>query len=265
MIGARATPRPPGPLRAGLTELARLVVPLGCAGCGAPDRGLCEDCQRRFRGPVRVEEGAPRLDRMDGRVLPVWACATYDGCVRDVVVGWKDRGRADLTPFLTGVAHRAGASVGLALARALDDGGRVLVVPVPSSAAAVRVRGADLVRVLAGATAAGMGRRGLAATVAPVLRQGARVRDQVGLASRARAANRAGALRVRGTLPAPVLLVDDVVTTGATLASAQAALEQAGGLVLGGLVLAATPAPGADPTATPGTFGLPSAPRRGIV
>ena len=86
---------------------------------------------------------------------------------------------------------------------------------------------------------------------------------QVGLASRARAANKADALRVRRAVTAPVLLVDDVVTTGATLASAQAALERAGALVLGGLVLAATPAPGAPRPPRQGRSGCPLGPEEG--
>jgi predicted amidophosphoribosyltransferase len=263
VIGAHASARPPGPLRAGLTELGRLVVPVRCAGCGALDVDLCAGCRRGFAVPRRVEHDAPRLDRMDGRVLPVWACATYDGTVRDVVVQWKDRGRADLGAFLDGVAHRAGRSVGPALAAALGAGARVLVVPVPSSGAAVRARGADLVHALAVAVAGGLGRRGLVPQVASLLRQGGPVRDQVGLASRARAANKADALRVRRAVTAPVLLVDDVVTTGATLASAQAALERAGALVLGGLVLAATPAPGAPRPPRQGRSGCPLGPEEG--
>lgn len=259
MIGAHATARPPGPLRAGLAELGRLVVPVRCAGCDAPDVDLCRECCRQLGAPRRVEHDAPRLDRMDGRTLPVWACAAYDGPVRDVVVAWKDRGRVALTPFLEGVAHRAGRAVGCAFAEALGAGGRVLVVPVPSSAAAVRARGSDLVGTLAGAVAGGLGRRGLDPVLAPLLRQGSRVRDQVGLASRARAVNRAGAVRVRHVVTGPVLLVDDVVTTGATLAAAQAALERRGALVLGGLVLAATPAPGAPRPPRQGRSGCPPA------
>lgn len=263
VIGAHATARPPGPLRAGLAELGRLVVPVRCAGCDEPDVALCPACRREFAAPRRVEHDAPRLDRMDGRILPVWACAAYDGPVRDVVVGWKDRGRADLSPFLEGVAHRAGRAVGSALAHALGVGGPVLVVPVPSSAATVRARGSDLVRTLAVAVTGGLGRRGLEPVLAPLLRQGGRVRDQVGLASRARAVNRAGAVHVRQAVAGPVLLVDDVVTTGATLAAAQAALERAGALVLGGLVLAATPAPGAPRAPRQGRSGCPPGPEEG--
>ena len=60
-----------------------------------------------------------------------------------------------------------------------------------------------------------------------------------------RAANRRASMSVRARAPRTVLLVDDIITTGATLSEASRALQQAGHTVLGAAVVAATPRTGA--------------------
>jgi predicted amidophosphoribosyltransferase len=66
------------------------------------------------------------------------------------------------------------------------------------------------------------------------------VRDQAGLGARARQQNLAGAFRVRRRLREPVVLVDDLVTTGASLTEATRTLRAAGVVVLGAATVAAT-------------------------
>lgn len=246
-------------------ELARLVVPVSCPGCGRPDETVCAPCAEPLsRAPRRVEADAPRLDRLDGvPPLPVWALVAYTGHVRHLVVAWKDRGRTDLDRLLAGSLRRATAHVGPAVGSCVGSpvgapagtgaAPEVLVVPAPSSAAARRARGREPVQVLARAVARGLGDAGIRARPARVLGRRGRVRDQVGLGSRARGRNQAASVVVRRRALArcapegrPVcLLVDDVLTTGATLAAAERALEGAGCDVVGGLVVAATPPPDA--------------------
>lgn len=234
-------------------DLLGLLLPVECAGCGADDVAWCPVCAARLGGrPWRCEDRAPRLDRLDGTAaLPVWTLADCTGDVRRGIVAWKDRGRLDLTRAFARAAGRAALEVAPELGRSRS----VLVVPAPSTAASRRRRGADLVGALAAAAADGLTAGGLPAQAVPVLvRAGGR--DQVGLGARARSRNLAGHVRVaRGGVDRvtghDVLVVDDVLTTGATIAAARQALERAGARVVGGLTLASTPGPGAPPRLPP--------------
>ncbi len=108
----------------------------------------------------------------------------------------------------------------------------VLLVPVPSARRAVRARGHDPTRRIALAAAGELRRAGMAARVVAVLRQRRGVADQSGLNSRQRLDNLAGALTVipgGGRLLAEglVVLVDDLMTTGASLTEAARAVQEA--------------------------------------
>lgn len=198
--------------------------------------------------PIRAEAGAPRWDRLRGEVPPIWAMARYVGPVRELVVAWKDHGRVDLTAPLE-MSMRRGT---LAIATELAALGPLVVVSVPSSAAARRRRGADLVGGLARCVAHAARAAGADVATSRALRQRRGVTDQVGLGSRARGRNLVGGVivrrspRGRARVPAGarVLLVDDVVTTGSTLAACVRAVEGVGASVVGAVVLAATPPPG---------------------
>lgn len=226
-----------------LVEAAGLALPTRCAGCGLVDTALC----RRCLGAL-VRAGAP-VEQVTGTRPPWWPpdlplhCVTpYQGRVRAALVAWKDRGRPDLTPVVgAGLARavRAGLSSSGAWSGASSGASSVpvVLVPVPSAAARVRERGGDLV-------AAAARRTGF--PVVTVLRQLPGAADQSGLGREARLENLSGRLRCRPGAAArvagrQVLVVDDVVTTGASLAEAVRVLTAAGVLVLGGATVAATP------------------------
>ncbi|GAA1582302.1 ComF family protein [Streptomyces globosus] len=223
-------------MRAWWRELSALVLPSCCAGCGAGREVLCAACARALAacpaGRVVPAGGPPGLPA-------VYAAAAYGGPVRSVLLAHKERGALPLAGPL------GGALAGAVLAAVLRAALGAVLVPVPSARAPVRARGHDPVRRIALAAAGRLRRAGVAARVAPVLRQVRPVADQAGLGARERRANLAGALGVRrgaGRLAAgaPIVLVDDVATTGATLAEAARAVAEAGlGAVQGAAVVAA--------------------------
>ncbi|MEU9245641.1 ComF family protein [Streptomyces sp. NPDC048385] len=224
-------------------DLTDLVLPAECGGCGTPRTVLCAECRAALSGAV------PRRVRPvpEPPGLPVvYAAASYADEVRAALLGHKERGALVLAGALGAAlagAVRAGLRDGRSLRivaswRGTEGGvaasGPVLLVPVPSAPWAVRARGHDPVRRIALAAAAELRRAGASARVVPVLRQRRAVADQAGLNSRQRFANLAGALEAtaggaRLLAGGRVVLVDDLVTTGATLAEAARAVREAAG------------------------------------
>lgn len=209
-----------------LGTLLDLVLPLECGGCGAPATRWCPSCAAALG--VRDDEPHLITPRLDPGV-PVFALGRYAGPRRRAVIALKDRGRRDLAA---------------PLARALADGlDRLLgwgvlcrpltVVPAPTRRAAARRRGGDPVARIAAAAAAGA-----QTGFAPVLRTTGAARDSVGLGAAGRERNIAGRVAVSGPLTGEVVLVDDVVTTGATAREAVRALARRGAPVRAVLTIA---------------------------
>jgi predicted amidophosphoribosyltransferase len=201
------------------SELADLVLPRTCAGCGLPRAGLCPACARLL---TRPHLATPR--RFPAGFPPTVAAGAYAGPVRDAVLAVKERGRAELARPL-GVAL-AVAVAGVLAGLAGPPAGPVVLVPLPSSAAGLRARGRDHVRELTARAVPELAAAGLTCTEGRLLRRRGRVRDSAGLSAGERRANLAGTFVPRGAVPrgAVLVLVDDVVTTGATLCEAAAVL-----------------------------------------
>ncbi|MFL6109212.1 MAG: ComF family protein [Marmoricola sp.] len=224
-----------------------LVLGGCCAGCGRPGRVLCPGCRDELPhggNPVRPEPAPVGLPA-------VLAAGEYADPLRRLVLAHKERQAFGLTVPLGRVLASVLADVAdLAAAPAAT---RLALVPVPSSPAATRARGHDPVLRTVRVAARTLAAEGRPVTVARLLRIAQPVADQAGLDAAARATNLAGRLAVRarahralarttarGTAPVLVLLCDDVLTTGATLAEAQRALRAVGVPAAAAATLAAT-------------------------
>ncbi|HWH98342.1 MAG TPA: phosphoribosyltransferase family protein [Pseudolysinimonas sp.] len=205
-------------MRASLAEALAFLFPVPCAGCGIEGRALCAVCSPRLAAHVSVTA-------LPG-VGPVTAGLAYDGVPRAVLLALKEEGRSGLAvPLAVPFAE--------AVAAALGPGPDAVVAAVPSSRAARRRRGFEPVRLLAS-------RAGI--QLAPLFLSAEPHAAQKGLGVAERARNLDGVFALaRAVSGLRVLLIDDVVTTGATLAAAAAVLHAGGAEVAGAAVLAATP------------------------
>ena len=188
-----------------------------CAGCDRAGAPICTTCRFALVGP------APRLDA--GGVV---AAVPFAGRARDVVLGFKYRNRRAVGRHLAGL-----------LVNRLVESGQLDQVDVvtwaPTSASRRRERGFDQGELIARTVGRQLG--------LPVRRLLDR-RDHDRQTGRSRAQRLSGpSFAARpGIDGVGVLVIDDVVTTGATLGQARSALEQAGARVCCAAV-AATPAP----------------------
>lgn len=220
--------------------LVDLLLGSRCAVCGRGGRPLCRACRADLPRAPRASWPDPTPA---GLALPV-AAARYEAAVKALVLAHKEHQVLALATPLGGLLADAVRELLVLSGVARDPPRRPLaLVPVPSRPAVVRARGHDPLLRVTRRAAGELRRDGTPVVVRRLLRARSRVRDQAGLSAVERAANLRGAFTCR--LPAapdagPVVVVDDVLTTGATAREAQRALEDAGHQVLGIATVAAT-------------------------
>jgi ComF family protein len=208
-----------------------LALPAACAGCGEEGAPLCRECLPDLDVRLAAQPGVPigLPAEIPAPLLQLEWCAPFTGVTRRALHALKYDGERRLAPLLAAAVARRWARAGVA--------GDVLV-PVPASPDRVRERGYDQAALIA----EGVGRRlGM-----PVLRALERTRTttaQFDLDRAARATNLVGAFAVVATLEPGIkdrwiVLVDDVATTGATLAACASALIEAGATAVSAVTVA---------------------------
>ncbi|WP_237089939.1 hypothetical protein [Nesterenkonia sp. PF2B19] len=167
-MGAHRSSRPTGwtsSLRRAARELAGVLSPVWCAGCGREDTVLCRDCAQllaeRTSSPFRAEDQALALPLVpssagedDGMgVLPVVAAASYDGVVARAILAFKDHEVVGLSRLLAPALRAAVETVGepqrardgeghpgwdAGLQGRVQQAGPLLVTPPPTPASLLR-------------------------------------------------------------------------------------------------------------------------------
>ena len=215
--------------------VASLLAPCLCWGCGGPARRgeqLCLACRRKLRHlsaePVELAG------------VPSWAPVSYEGAARELVRGLKFAGATAIADTMAALIA-ANAPEGFLQPPPAGDtpGSRApVLVPVPLHPRRLRRRGYNQAALLAEAVAS---RTQL--HVADCLVRSGDASSQVGRPRAARLSAPPGAIDARESIPAPeyAVLVDDVATTGATLASCAAALRAAGARRTAAIAFARTP------------------------
>lgn len=213
-----------------------------CVGCGRPGTPMCGSCGEPLRRPpvLAYPDPAP------AHLPPTYAVTAYDGPVRAALVAHKERRVLALRrPLGTALAHSV---LGVVTHPGLSSAAlRVppVLVTVCSEPRVVRQRGHDALWRLATRCQRDLRRLGLPLALRPALQLSRRVADQSGLDAARRTANLHGAYCVRAGYARwlrrrPVIVLDDIVTTGATAAEAARALHTSGALPIGVAVVAAT-------------------------
>ncbi len=198
-------------------HMANLLFPRGCAGCDKPDDVLCDACLASFDCELSQPLETAEMGRW-------FACGWYRGAARQSILAWKDHGDEECDrPFsdaLCRLAERAGVIDAMDGVREICD--TILVVPAPSSIASMRQRGRRHMMPLAKRLSAFLRcRTGFRVQVCDALtNKGIKGKSVETKGTEQRAQRLKGHVMVRPGVTLQnkaVILVDDIVTSGATM------------------------------------------------
>lgn len=212
---------------------ADLTLGRCCAGCDRPGIHLCAECAHQLRPVVRMHSRLHLDEVAPGVGIPILVPWDYSGVRRQVVYRFKDHGDFSVTHHLVDAL----ATVLREVLGVIEPAPSV-AIPIPGRRAATRARGFNpVLHLLTSATTR---------VHHPLRIESHLVDSRIGrgnkrLGSVDRRAAVAGAFSVRGRIPrSPIVLVDDVVTTGSTLREAAVTLMHSGVEVVAAVAVAGT-------------------------
>ena len=215
-------------MRKSLYPFLDLIYPKRCPGCHKPAVSICESCKIFWeKPPISI-----KLNKNSVSVLSVFSVAQYRNEVRAILLAYKEDGEREAGKVLTEALLQA--------RRGIINHSVCVFVPIPSNPKSVRRRGRDFMLDLCNQVAIQSGDK-----VLSIMKVKRDVQDQSKLNERERSQNLVGAFdctpkNLKLLVKFPIILVDDLLTTGATLREAQRALRQRGVIPIGAITAAHT-------------------------
>jgi len=199
-----------------------LIFTPQCLVCAQLGKPICSDCHRQLK---------PFSTRSLSGLIQIQCAGEYSGWLRETLIAYKN-GNVRVVPAL--------AQILLKTLEVRQTKFPLQLIPIPSSITKIQERGYDSMAKLCAEMS--QQKKGLQVCQG-VLYLRREVRDQVGLTARERATNLADAFAARQRLSGTVVIVDDVITTGATLTNAAKALRIAGAQSVFAITLCGSPDP----------------------
>ena len=191
-------------------SLGELIFPKRCLGCSALGLEICSHCRKYWH---------PRIVRTYSRqhpYFPIYSAIPYSPVAGKVLLAAKESGKSAADLLLTDALI-------FALTYCLDETRDVFLVPIPSRKKVARMRGRQFISVIATEAA-----EFTSTPIEQLLTHTRKVKDQSALDAKARSINLDGALTSLRFVSGNAVIIDDLVTTGATLHEAARALRAAG-------------------------------------
>ena len=215
-------------MRKAFYPLLDLVYPKRCPGCHLPSASICESCNSFWQ---KQTISITLLKKQVSDLLVV-SVAQYRDEVRAVLLAYKEDGEREAGKVLTEALLQA--------RRGISNYSVCTFVPIPSNPKSVRRRGRDFMLDLCNQVAIQSGDK-----VLSIIKVNRDVQDQSKLSEKERSQNLVGAFdcapkNLKLLAKFPIILVDDLLTTGATLREAQRALRQRGVIPIGAITAAHT-------------------------
>ena len=190
--------------------LQELIFPVRCLGCSALGLSICSICRRSWH---------PHIFRTSSRsapYFPIYSSVAYSPIAGKVLLSAKERSLIQADELILSALKRS-------LFHCVQEHGAGILIPIPSRASVARLRGRQFVSEIS--------QQLTVASRLPTIENLThlrKVRDQSSLDAKSRVENLSGAMTALRYLSGKAILIDDLVTTGATLQEAARALREKG-------------------------------------